>query len=253
MDSLVSVILPIRNSEEHLTDCLESLINQKHQNLEIIAVDDNSKDHSLDILKRFRRNDKRLKFSVNVKRYGLAISLNRALKKARGEFIAFMNPNDVNSVWRLKNQLDYLKKNPRIVAVGTQAVSIDKKGKTIDKSELPSEHEQIYPNFLQGLAVQFESIMINKKRIPSDLLYFTHDKYPFVYLEVFMKLFRYGKFANLKKHLYYHRGLHISKSINKTERYINHMLMVVKSFMVYDYRPSLRTLVLPFTSRTKTA
>ncbi len=251
MDSLVSVILPIRNSGEHLNDCLESLINQKHQNLEIIAIDDNSKDHSVKILKQFHKIDKRIKFSVNVKRYGLAISLNRALKKAKGEFITFMNPNDVNSVWRLKHQLDFLRKNPRVVAVGTQAVAIDEKGKTIDRSSLPHEHEHIYPNFLQGLAVQFESIMINKKRIPRDLLYFTHDKYPFIYIEVFMKLFKYGKFANLKKHLYYHRGLQITKSINNTEKYINHMLMAIKSFTIYDYRPSFRALVSPFTTRTK--
>lgn len=251
MDSLVSVILPVRNSSEHLPNCIESLLKQKHQNLEIIAVDDNSKDHSVAILKRFRRFDKRLKYSVNVKRYGLAVSLNRGLKKARGEFIAFMNPNDVNSIWRIKSQLDFLRNNPKVVAVGTQAVSIDEKGKALERSTLPHEHEHIYPNILQGLAVQFESIMINKRRIPRDLLHFKHNKYPFVYAEVFMKLFMYGKFANLKKHLYYHRGLQLTSSINKTEKYINGLIVAIKSFAMYDYRPSFRALVQPFTTRTK--
>ncbi len=252
MDTLVSVILPVCNSSKYLGNCLDSLLAQKHENLEIIAIDDNSKDSSAKILRKYRRLDKRIKFSKNVKRYGLAISLNRALKKAKGDFITFMNPNDVNSVWRIKKQIDFLKLNPKIVAVGTQTVGIDDKGKHTEKTTLPEEHEGIYSHFLHGISVQLETLMINKRLIPSDILYFSSNKYPFVYLETFIKLFKYGKFANLTKHLYYHRGeqLNTQKSSN-IDKFIKHTVVAIKSITIHDYRPSIRTFFQPFALKTR--
>lgn len=247
MEPLVSVILPVCNADDYLPDCLDSLLNQKHQNLEIIAVDDKSKDKSVSILRKYRKIDKRLKVTTNVKRYGLAVTLNRALRKAHGDFITFMNPHDKNSMWRIKKQLDYLKNNPNVVAVGTQAINIDEKGKIIQKTDLPHSHENIYQNFIRGLSMQLESIMINKKRIPRDLLYFQQNKYPFVYIEAFVKLFKYGQFANLMQHLYYHRGKPVTASkLSATGRFTKIISLFVKSVASYDYRPSLRALLPPF-------
>lgn len=247
MEPLVSVILPVQNAEPNLPACLDSLLKQKHENLEIIAIDDNSKDESTRILKQYRKIDKRIKPSFNVKRYGIAVTLNRALKKAKGDFITFMNPHDVNSVWRIKKQIEFLKKNPKVVAVGTQAVNIDEKGKHLEKTTLPHEHEQIYKSFLPGLPVYFETLMINKRLIPRDLLYFAQNKYPFVYKETFLKLFQYGKFANLMQHLYYHRGKPVgSANLSKKEKLTHSLSLAVKSFTVYDYKPSLRSFLSPF-------
>jgi glycosyltransferase involved in cell wall biosynthesis len=250
---LVSVILPVCNASVHLPACLESLLKQKHEQIEIIAVDDNSKDASVKILKHYRKLDKRIKVFTNVKRYGLAITLNRAIRQAKGDFVTFMNPHDVNSVWRIKKQLDFLTKNPKVVAVGTQAVSIDEKGNHVEKTQLPIEHEHIYSSFLQGLSVQLETLMINRKRIPSDLLYFAHNTYPFVYIETFVKLFQYGKIANLFQYLYYHRGRPVNAStLTKTKRAFKFIQLTAKSVVAYDYRPSLKTMFNPMLSKVAT-
>lgn len=242
IEPLVSIVLPVCNAAKHLPACLESILKQKHKKIEVIAIDDFSKDESVTILKAYSKKDKRIKVFTNVKRYGLAISLNRAIEKAHGEFITFTNPHDLNSIWRIKKQLDFLTKNPKVVAVGTQAVTIDEKGKQVEKTSLPVEHDHIYQSFLKGLAVQFETIMINRKRIPKDLLHFTHNKYPFVYVETFMKLFQYGKFANLLQHLYYHRGRPVgSTRITRKERMSKFVQIAIKSVAVYEYRPSLRS------------
>jgi glycosyltransferase involved in cell wall biosynthesis len=247
MDQLVSIILPVCNAQDNLSICLDSLLNQKHQNFEVIAIDDNSKDKSVSILKDYKKIDRRIKLSTNVKRYGLAITLNRAIRKAKGNFITFMNSSDKNSVWRIKKQLEFLNKNPKIVAVGTQAINIDKKGKIIEKSDLPYEHDFIYKNFIRGISVQFETIMINRRLIPRDLLCFSHNKYPFVYIEAFVKLFRYGNFANLTDYLYYRREkpANLSKmtAIERVSKLIN---LTIKSVAIYDYHPSLRALFSPF-------
>jgi cellulose synthase/poly-beta-1,6-N-acetylglucosamine synthase-like glycosyltransferase len=82
-EPLVSVILPVCNASRHLSACLESILKQKHQRIEVIAIDDKSIDASVKILKAYRRRDRRIKVFTNVKRYGLAITLNRALKQAQ--------------------------------------------------------------------------------------------------------------------------------------------------------------------------
>jgi glycosyltransferase involved in cell wall biosynthesis len=246
IEPLVSIILPVYNASTHLPACLESLIKQKHQKIEVIAIDDFSKDTSVKILKSFQHKDRRIKVFTNVKRYGLAVTLNRALRQTKGDFVTFMNPHDVNSVWRIKKQLDFLKTNPKVVAVGTQAVNIDEKGKPMQRTELPADHENIYSSFLQGISVQFETLMINKRLIPRDLLYFAHNKYPFVYIETFVKLFQYGKFANLIQHLYYHRGKQIgSTKLSKRDKAFKYVQIAIKSITIYDYRPSFKAFFSP--------
>ncbi len=246
IEPLVSIILPVCNAARHLPACLESILKQKHEKIEVIAIDDFSKDDSVAILEQYSKLDNRIKVFTNVKRYGLAVTLNRALQRAQGDFVTFMNPHDVNSVWRIKKQIDFLENNPKVVAVGTQAVTIDEKGKQVDRTNLPAEHEHIYQSFLKGIAVQLETIMINRKRIPKDLLHFTHNKYPFVYVETFMKLFQYGKFANLIQHLYYHRGQPVgSTRITRKEKMSKFVQIAIKSVAVYDYRPSIRSFLTP--------
>ena len=117
---LISIILPVHNSSEHLRECVRSLLSQSYKNIEILAIDDDSKDGSYKILREFTRKDKRFKVKRNVKRYGIGITLNRLIKKAKGDFIAFMDAEDVSTKDRLKKQLLYLKSNPQVVAVGTQ-------------------------------------------------------------------------------------------------------------------------------------
>ncbi|MBI5044818.1 MAG: glycosyltransferase family 2 protein [Candidatus Levybacteria bacterium] len=105
IDQLVSIILPIRNNQTQLAECLDSLLSQTYEPLEIIAIDDNSKDTSYSILRKYRRKDKRLIISRNVKQYGMTVTLNRALKKAKGSYISFMNPCDIVTPDKLKRQV----------------------------------------------------------------------------------------------------------------------------------------------------
>src|SRR6266540_5036790 len=94
---LISILLPVHNSEGYLADCLNSLLNQTYKNIEIVAMDDKSSDNSYRILNQFKKQDKRLRVYKNIKRYGIAVTLNRLLKKTKGNYIAFMDTNDISS------------------------------------------------------------------------------------------------------------------------------------------------------------
>jgi len=246
-DSVVSVLLPVYNAGKYLPECLESLKEQSYDNLQIIAIDDKSKDNSFAILKKFQKKYKNLEVYSNKKHYGLAVCYNRMLRVAKGRFIAFANPNDINAVHRFKRQINFLLKNPRTVAIGTQYTVIDEQMKKLDRSELPQDHEVIYNTLLQNNSLHPETVMVDRTLLPKDLLYFKTNKYPLIFAEVFIKFFQYGQVANLTHSLYFQRT-NIKRLGRKASRF-KHMAsllkLVVSSRSNHDYRPPLRSLFSP--------
>lgn len=242
---LISIILPVHNCAKHLRECVKSLLSQSYKNIEILAVDDDSKDGSYKILREFTRKDKRFKVKRNVKRYGIGITLNRILKKAKGDFIAFMDAEDISTKDRLKKQLLYLKLNPQVVAVGTQCFFVDKNEKKLGKSKFPKENEHIYSSPLHGISMQLETVMINRKLLPKDVLRFTTKSNPFIYSDVFLKLLPYGKFANLKNFLHYHRN-HPNEYFKDLRRNpVPFIKLWIKSKALYSYNPPLHSFFVP--------
>ena len=89
----ISVILPIYNVEKYLEKCLESLLAQTYEALEIILVNDGSKDRSLEICKAYEAKDSRIKV-IDKPNEGVALTRNRGLEVATGDYIAFVDPDD---------------------------------------------------------------------------------------------------------------------------------------------------------------
>lgn len=241
-DTIISIILPVWNTGHYLADCLDSLLASSIKNFEIIAIDDFSRDDSWKILKIYKKFDKRIRVYRNVKHYGKAITLNRALKKAKGEYIAFMDAKDLVYKYRLQRQYKLLSKDGKVVAVGSQANFINARGKTIQKSTFPTSFDEIVKNPLHGVALDFETIMINTKNLPKDLLYFNPNN-ELIYSEIIMKLLQYGKIENLPSYLQYRRTENPDRttSLKKLPELIK---LFFKSMDSYDYRPSLKTLFL---------
>ena len=90
---LVSVIVPVYNGEKYLEDCIKSILNQDYTNIELIIVNDGSKDNSLDIIKKYENIDKRVRI-INQENSGVSISRNNALKVSQGEYICFVDQDD---------------------------------------------------------------------------------------------------------------------------------------------------------------
>lgn len=91
---LVSVIVPVYNAEKYLRECLESIRNQTLDNLEVICVNDGSTDGSLGILKEYAKKDKRFHI-INQKNKGVNIARSAGYQKARGEYIAWADNDDI--------------------------------------------------------------------------------------------------------------------------------------------------------------
>lgn len=90
----ISVIVPVYNVGKYLEECLESLVNQTLENIEIICVNDGSTDNSLNVLNEYRKKDKRITV-VNKANGGVSSARNIGLRIARGEYIAFVDADDI--------------------------------------------------------------------------------------------------------------------------------------------------------------
>lgn len=102
LEKLVSIVIPMYNVEEYIAETLESVIKQSYTNLEIIIVNDGSKDQSLTIAKRYSELDKRIVL-IDKKNEGLSKTREEGLKRAHGEYVAMIDSDD-------KINKDYIRK-----------------------------------------------------------------------------------------------------------------------------------------------
>ena len=92
-NKLISVIVPIYNTEMFLKKCIDSLLNQSYPNLEIILVNDGSTDHSLDICKEYADKNKNV-VVINQENRGVSVARNRGIEASTGEYITFVDSDD---------------------------------------------------------------------------------------------------------------------------------------------------------------
>lgn len=90
---LISVIIPVYGVEKYIAQCLESVINQTYANLEIIVINDGTKDRSAEIAKEYAKKDSRIKV-YDFENGGLSVARNRGLDIATGEYISYIDSDD---------------------------------------------------------------------------------------------------------------------------------------------------------------
>src|SRR5438874_187607 len=100
MPTEVSVIVPVYNAEGFLAETLESIVNQTHQDFELIAIDDGSTDGSSDILADFARQDRRIVFSRRENR-GAGATANECMERAKSELVVRHDADDLMLPHRL--------------------------------------------------------------------------------------------------------------------------------------------------------
>ena len=120
---LVSIIIPVYNSERYLEECLDSVISQTYQNIEIIIVDDGSTDSSSKILKKFSK--KICVFSQ--KNNGLASALCLGIKKMNGHWFKWFSPDDVMYSHTIETLVNAAKKYPNSIIYSNWEI-IDEEG-----------------------------------------------------------------------------------------------------------------------------
>jgi glycosyltransferase involved in cell wall biosynthesis len=125
---LISVIVPVYNSEQYLRECLDSVFAQTLENFEIILIDDGSTDGSEEIYNSF--DDKRLRIYRQENR-GVALARNYAMSLALGEFIACLDSDDIWRSDKLKVQYNFISNHSEYSLVGSYCDVVDMQGEFI--------------------------------------------------------------------------------------------------------------------------
>ena len=127
----VSVVVPIYNTGKFVRKCIDSVLNQSYDNIELILINDGSKDNSLEIINSYK-DDKKIKiFSHD--NHGAAYTRNFGLKKACGKYITFVDSDDYIEKDYIKRYVSHFKKNTDVVLGGYNKEINDKKTSFIPK------------------------------------------------------------------------------------------------------------------------
>lgn len=236
---LISVVMPVYNAGDFLVESINSILRQTYQNIELVIVDDASTDHSWKILESFAKKDKRIKLFRNRKNMGVSLTVKKAISKAKGQFLARMDADDIARSSRLKKQVDYLFSHPEVVAVGGQCQVIDIKRKIIGEKKFPIEFKDIYKSIFTFIPIQQPTLMVNRSKLPKDFQYYQDGMNTAEEVELLFKLFQYGRVENLPEYLLQYR-LHGNNTSLKNLRltFLLTLLSRVKAIFQYDYKPT---------------
>lgn len=109
--ALVSIVVPVYNSEKFILDTINTVEKQSYKNWELIFVDDCSKDNSTKIIKERIKNNNKIKLIELKKNSGAATARNVGIDESKGSYIAFLDSDDLWKKEKLENQLAFIKEN----------------------------------------------------------------------------------------------------------------------------------------------
>lgn len=199
-EPLVSFIMPVYNAEKFLVETLISILNQTYTNIEIIAVNDGSKDSSLQILESFAKNDKRLVI-INQENTGIVGALNNGIQHAHGEFIARADSDDICFLTRIEKQIPHIINAPEVVLVCSNFEVIDENSEFMYREIVPLRDMDIKQAMLFYNPIGHGTTLLRKSAVLevggySDKCGPTED------YELWTRLSKVGKFVGVEDILY---------------------------------------------------
>lgn len=138
---LLTVLMPVYNSETFLEAAIDSIVNQTLKVFEFIIINDGSTDSSDKIIKSFQ--DPRIRYINNSHNKGIVATLNEGLKLSKGKYIARMDADDIARPERLSEQLAYMQTHPECKLCGSRAFGINARGDKLFSLNRPVNADQI--------------------------------------------------------------------------------------------------------------
>jgi len=208
----VSVIMPVFNSAKYLERSANSVLSQSHRSLELLLIDDGSTDGSMDIIRKLAQKDSRVKPLFLQANCGSAGARNAGIRQAEGQYIAFLDSDDIWMPEKLAVQLPFMKEKNVPVSC-TAYRKMDSNGKmagTIRVPKLIKYHNLLKTNSIGMLTAIYDRKIVGKHLLPEIRL--QHD------YALWLNILRDGHVARgLNRVLAYHRIHSGSISRNKLD------------------------------------
>lgn len=163
VDGLVSVITPVYNAGEVVGQTLESVFSQTYKNIEIILVDDCSSDNSEEVIKNYCGEHSEIVYFRQPTNYGAGVARNKALELARGQYVAFLDADDIWYPSKIEKQLSLLNKKNGSFSF-TAIEMIDKDGNVVKKKRRVKE-EINYKFLLKNTMIATSTVLIDRTKL----------------------------------------------------------------------------------------
>ena len=226
----ISVIVPVYMSEDYLEKCLDSILQQTYQNLEVILINDGSTDGSAAICQRYKNQDARVKV-YHKPNGGVASSRNRALEAVTGDYIVFVDNDDWLELDHIQSLYDLLKKTDADIAIGNFTQFIEDQGSFLIHVGADNYFEQVYSPF-DWFHHQYDSkynlsqcftvpwAKLYKAELFKDIVYPTDQKVEDDYTTYKVYL-QADKIAYMNKAIYIHRkrSTSVTRTVNLADVY----------------------------------
>ena len=158
----VSIITPSYNSILYINESIQSVISQTFKDWELLVVDDNSNDNSVNTIKKFTQIEKRIKLISLDKNVGAAEARNIAIRKAKGRFIAFLDSDDLWKNDKLEKQLKFMESNEYAFTF-TAYQPITEDGE-IKRSIISAPEYMTYKSYLRNTIIGCLTVMIDREK-----------------------------------------------------------------------------------------
>jgi len=217
---MVSVAMAAYNAESFIEEAIQSILDQTFKNFEFIIIDDCSRDNTPRLINKYALIDKRIRSFKNKVNLGGCMSLDRAMKMARGKYIAVMDNDDWSYPDRLKKQVDFLEKHPGVGIVGGTMEIMDENGIISAKRQYHRSDSSIRKNIFRYSPFSHPLIMIRRSVL--ETVGYANCKFaPADDYEMYFRIGTVSKFANLKDIILKYRV--VSNSL--TQRYARKMIL----------------------------
>lgn len=194
----VSVLMPAFNAERFLARAVDSVLAQTHEDLELVVVDDGSRDRTHELLLEYARKDPRVRPVRNAQNAGIVHTRNRAFAEAdpKSAYFAIMDADDVCMPDRLALQLDFLQAQPDHALVGGNLILIDEADRDIGKRIYPSSYEAITDVITRYNPIAQPTALLRRRAIDAVGMY--DARFPRCQdYDLWMRIARRFKIANL--------------------------------------------------------
>ena len=146
---MVSVVMATFNEpKKFIEESISSILNQTHQNLELLIADDSTSEETINVIDDFAVKDERVVVIRKSERMGFVNALNECLNAAKGEFVARMDGDDISLPNRFEIQLQYAEKHPTIDVFGGDLIIVDENDREKSERLYPVTSFAIWRRFL---------------------------------------------------------------------------------------------------------
>lgn len=164
----ISIITPVYNCEKLIEKTIECVLNQTYKNWEWLLVDDCSPDDSAIIIKKYAKNDNRIKYFKLSENSGAAVTRNKALAESTGRFVAYLDADDLWKNDKLEKQVKFMLENQYSFTC-TDYEKITETGNSLNKIiKIPKKVD--YNLFLRNTIIQTVGVMVDTKLTGKELL-----------------------------------------------------------------------------------